>query len=67
MPTTRLLTIGEIAKLERIPAHRISYAIEQYHVEPVQRAGIIRLYDEPGIAAIRSALRRIGRERGGRT
>ena len=59
----RLWTIGDIAKQEHVPPWRVSYAIGAYGIEPLQRAGILRLYDAAGVDAIRAALRRI-RDRG---
>jgi len=61
----KLHTIGEIAKLEGVPVHRVAYAVEAYGIKPTQRAGIIRLYDEAGVEAIRAALRRVAQNRGG--
>ena len=55
----RLLTLGEIARDEGVPLHRVTYAADTYRIKPTQRAGVIRLYDAAGAAAIRSALRRI--------
>ena len=62
--TGELKTVGDIAREEGVPAHRVAYAIETYRIEPTQRAGILRLYDESKIVVIHSALRRIaGRSR----
>ena len=63
--TTKLYTIGDIARAEGIPKCRIEYAIEQYRITETQRGGIIRLYDESKVAAIRSAVARIADRRGG--
>ena len=57
-----LLTIGDVANAERVPKHKVAYAVEVYEIEPAQRAGIIRLFDDAGVAAIRAALRRIASE-----
>ncbi len=56
---SELKTVGDIARDEGIPPHRVAYAIETYRIEPTQRAGILRLYDASKIVTIRSALRRI--------
>ena len=55
----KLSTVGDIAREEGVPKHRVEYAIEQYRVQETQRAGIIRLFDAAKVAAIRSALARI--------
>lgn len=56
---TDLRTVGEIAMRENVPVHRLTCAMDPYHIKPVQRAGIIRLIDEDGVNAIREVLRRI--------
>ena len=63
--TARLHTIGEIARSEGVPAHRISYAVDSYRIEPTQRAGIIRMFSDEKVEVIRAALRRIADRRGG--
>ncbi len=67
MPQTiaKLHTIGEIARRERVPLHRVSYAVDSYRIEPTQRAGIIRLFDDGKVEVIRAALRRIAGRNGG--
>jgi hypothetical protein len=55
----QLQTVGDIAKAEGVRASRVAYAIDVYRIAPTQRAGILRLFDEAGVDAIRSALRRI--------
>ena len=61
---TRLSTIGDVARMLDVTPARVSYAIQTYHIEATQRAGILRMYDETKIEAIRSALRRIESNRG---
>jgi DNA-binding transcriptional MerR regulator len=49
-------TIGEIAdRLEEPPA-RVAYVISKYRLKPVRRVGIIRLFSEDQIQAIRESL-----------
>ena len=67
MPQTHtrpLSTIGDIARMLGVTPARVSYAIQTYRIEPTQRAGILRMYDETKIEAIRSALRRIESNKG---
>ena len=59
-----LQTVGDIARDEGVPPYKIAYAISTYGIEPTQRAGVLRLFDEVKIAAIRSALRRIAERTG---
>lgn len=57
-----LLTIGDLARrpdFEGFSQQQISYAIQEYRIEPRQRAGIIRLFSESQVATILSALHRI--------
>lgn len=61
----QLVTTGDIARQTGASVAQINYAINAYRIEPAQRAGIIRLYDEHGVAAIRSALRRVANNKGG--
>ena len=63
-PRAKLLTVGEIARLEGVPVHRVVYAIEARGIKPTQRLGILRAYDEPQVETIQSALRRIAANRG---
>ena len=50
------LTIGQMADiLEETPA-RIAYIISKYRIKPVERVGIIRLFDQQQIKAIKQGL-----------
>jgi hypothetical protein len=59
-----LVTIREIAGVCEVAVHRANYAVDTYHIEPRQRAGIIRLWHRDDIPRIASAIARIA-ERGG--
>ncbi len=54
--TQRLLTIGQIADQLQEPPTRIAYVVSKYRLKPVQRVGIIRLFDEQHIKAIKQGL-----------
>jgi predicted transcriptional regulator len=62
---TDLLTVGAIARETGQPLHRVRYALETYRIEPVQRAGILRLFSRDDLPRIKSALARIAERRGG--
>lgn len=61
-----LRTVGDIAREMGVPVHRVAYAVAVYNIAPTQRAGILRLFDEVKVAAIKSALRRVEANRGDR-
>jgi hypothetical protein len=59
-----LLTTGDLHRLfPSIPKQRIAYALDIEHIEPKQRAGIIRLYAKGDLARIKSALIRVAGRR----
>jgi hypothetical protein len=58
-PNQRLLTIRDIARECGVKTHRAKYAVDQYEIEPRQRAGIIRLWSTDQLPLIQSALNRI--------
>lgn len=51
-----LLTVGQIADVLKEPPSRIAYIISKYRLKPVQRIGIIRLFDEEQVKAIKQGL-----------
>lgn len=53
-----LLTLGQIARRLGEPTHRVKYAIERHQIEPIRRAGIIRMFSPDQLAQIEAALRR---------
>jgi len=44
--TVKTYTIFEIAELWDEPPQRISYVVRKLRIKPVQRVGLIRLYNE---------------------
>ena len=56
MVEQNLLTVGQIADVLKEPPARIAYIISKYRIKPVQRVGIIRLFDEEQIEAIKQGL-----------
>ena len=62
-PVVPLLTVGAIARETGQPVHRVRYALETYHIDPVQRAGILRLFSRDDLPRIQSALDRISGRR----
>ena len=56
---TQLLTVGDLRRETGARHHQLNYALQEYEIEPVQRAGIIRLFHPDQLPMIKSALRRI--------
>ena len=64
------LTIGQLVRMLRqdgleVTSHQVKYAIQEYAIEPVGRAGIIRVWGPDAIPRIKGALARIASNRGG--
>jgi hypothetical protein len=56
MTINDLSTIGQIAERLGEPPSRVGYVISKYRLKPRQRVGIIRLFDEDQVEAIRQGL-----------
>ena len=56
MPETRLYTASQIADQLGEPPQRVCYIVRKYRLKPAQRVGIIRLFSEEQIEAIRQGL-----------
>ena len=54
--TTNLFTASQIADRLGEPPQRITYVIRKHRLKPVQRVGIIRLFDERQVEAIKQGL-----------
>jgi hypothetical protein len=60
-----LKTTGDIAKQIGATRQSVDYAIQRYRVQETQRAGIVRLYDNPAVEAVKRAVQRTtGRMKG---
>ena len=51
-----LFTTGQIADMLREPPTRVEYIIRRHHIKPVDRVGIIRLFNEVQVAAIKEKI-----------
>ena len=56
MTIQELSTIGQIADQLGEPPSRVAYIISKFRLKPRERIGIIRLFDEDQVEAIRSGL-----------
>ncbi|MBN2457298.1 MAG: hypothetical protein JXB29_12310 [Sedimentisphaerales bacterium] len=52
----KFLTIGQIADRLGEPPARVSYIVAKHRLKPVQRVGIIRLFNQEQAEAIKQAL-----------
>ena len=59
-----VLTVGEIIRRLNAPLHRVQYVIQTRDIQPVGRAGNVRIFSEADVSFIASELRRIDEERG---
>lgn len=53
---TDLFTVGDISRELDNPRHRVTYAIDKLGLNPVTRAGIIRLFSREQVDEIRATL-----------
>ncbi len=56
MVNTNLLTSSQIADRLGEPPQRVAYIIRKFRLKPVERIGIIRLFDEEQVEAIKEGL-----------
>jgi hypothetical protein len=56
MQYANLYTASQIADRLAEPPQRVTYIIRKHRIKPVRRVGIIRLFDEKQIKAIRQGL-----------
>lgn len=62
----RLITPGIIAARVAAPLHRVLHVLaSRPHIQPVARAGNIRLYSSDAVAMVRHELNTIDARRGG--
>lgn len=63
MPPTisRFPTVGQIAQQFNRPIHQITYVIRSLGIQPVGRAGHMRVFDEAAVEKIGHELTREGR------
>jgi hypothetical protein len=59
-------TLPDIARRLDAKLHRVRYVVQEYRIEPAERIGIIRLWGDAQVDAIRAALRRTDQRRAGR-
>ena len=56
MEYANLLTASQIADMLGEPPQRVTYIIRKYRLKPAQRIGIIRLFSQEQIQAIKQGL-----------
>ena len=65
METQTLYTVREVAQRIGHPRTRVAHACDVYGITPTRRAGMVKLYSDDQVSAIRAACRRVA-SRGGR-
>jgi DNA-binding transcriptional MerR regulator len=63
MVTAQSLTTGEMARQIGVAVHRVEYVIKSRSIQPVERAGTLRIFSEADRDFIAAELRRIDEER----
>ena len=67
MSCPTLLTPGRIADALSVPLHRVQHILAtRPHIQPVARAGTLRLFDKAAVARIRHELNTIDARRDGK-
>lgn len=56
MESTVLFTASQIADMLNEPPQRVTYIIRKYRLKPIMRVGIIRLFSEEQVRAIKQGL-----------
>ena len=56
MSEAKLYTASQIADQLGEPPQRVTYIIRKFRLKPVQRVGIIRLFDEQHVKVIKQGL-----------
>lgn len=59
-----LLTVGEIARLTNQSIHRIEYLIRSRNIQPLQRAGNLRVFSGADLAALKTEIEMIDSRKG---
>jgi DNA-binding transcriptional MerR regulator len=49
-------TLGDIAREQGVPLHRVQYAVLSHGIKPARRAGKIRLFDAQAVERIVAVL-----------
>jgi DNA-binding transcriptional MerR regulator len=63
MLNQNVLTIGEIAKRLNYPIHRIEYVIRSRNIQPIQRAGNLRIFSPEDVEFIAHELHQMNERR----
>jgi hypothetical protein len=60
----QLRTAGVIAAELGEPLSRVLYVLRKLNVQPIGRAGVLRLFDRVAVQKVRDALNEMGRRQG---
>ena len=53
-----LLTLGDLALMFGVPAHRVTYAIRRDNIQPTARVGQVRVWSKEDAEKVRLAVER---------
>lgn len=63
MNADTLFSVGDMATRLSQPVHRITYVIRSRNIQPVGKAGGVRVFDDSALAQVEHALRRMDCEK----
>ena len=52
----KALTLGEIARRLNCPLHKIEYLLRTREIQPIQRAGNLRVFSEKSLGLLKAEL-----------
>jgi hypothetical protein len=60
------LTVGEVCKHLNQPMHRVARILDtRPHIQPIKRVGVLRIFDDRGVEAIRTEIEKMDARRRG--
>lgn len=60
----RSLTIGVLAERLHVPIHRVEYLVRSRDIQPKERAGHLRVFDEKAVETLRQEIQAGNQRRG---
>lgn len=63
--TANFITAGTMAERLGVPIHKVQYVLRSRQIEPVGKAGVLRVYSEEQLAEVAANLDAINDRQGG--